>query len=98
MKDIQFELPLDFSEYELELASKGWFSDTWLVFAGKRYRLNFYDSARLAQEIESTLIDELLFFEKNLIVIPSVTRCNMERAVEILVHSGRVTSLLSEDS
>lgn len=96
MKDIHFELPLDFSEYELELESKGWFSDTCLVFEGRRYRLNFYDSARLTQEIESNLSDDLLFFEKNLIVIPSVTRRNMERAVEVLVHSGRVTSLAPE--
>jgi hypothetical protein len=64
--------------------------------AGGRYRLNFYDPVRLRQEIEREFRRGGMFFEPNLVVVPSVTRSDMERAAELLVKSGQMTSLTPE--
>jgi hypothetical protein len=68
----------------------------FLLVSGKRYRLNFYDSVRLSQEIENELQRGGLFFESNLVVVHSVTRSDMERAAEVLMKSGQQALLVAE--
>jgi hypothetical protein len=89
-------LPVDFDDYEREVEAKGFFSEARLSVSGKRYRLNFYDPVRLGQEIESELQRGGLFFEANLVVVPSVTRSGMERAAEALMKSGHEAFLIAE--
>jgi hypothetical protein len=89
-------LPEDFDEYEWEIISKGWFGGARLNVSGKEYRLIFYDPVRLGQTIEDELQRGEAFFEPNLIVVRSVTRSNMEGAVELLVGSGQTSSLIAE--
>jgi hypothetical protein len=96
MSSFSFVLPADFDEYEWEVTSKGCFSEARITVAGRRYRLNFYDPVRLGQEIESEFRRGGMFFEPNLVVVPSVTRSDMERAVELLLKSGQMTSLIPE--
>lgn len=91
-----FVLPSDFADYESEVTAKGCFSEARMTFSGKDYRLNFYDAARLGQEIESELERGVVFFEPNLVVVRSVTKSDMERAAEQLVQSGQVASLMPE--
>ena len=91
-----FTLPSDFAEYEWEVTAKGCFSEAQLAVSGVRYSLNFYDAVRLGQEIDSDLDNGAMFFEPNLVVVRSVTRVNMERAVERLVQSGRTASLIPD--
>ncbi len=98
MPSFSFALPPDFSDYEWEVTAKGCFSEGWLSVAGKRYRLNFYDVVRLGQEIESELENGCVFFEPNLVIVRSVTRTEMEMAVEQLVQSGLVESLAPTQS
>lgn len=95
MSNFSFVLPIDFADYEWEVTSKGCFSEAQLSIAGKNYRLNFYDAVRLGQEIKSGLESGGIFFESNLIVVRSVTRAEMARAVEQLVQSGQEASLVS---
>ena len=96
MSSLSLALPADFDEYEWEVTSKGYFSDARITVADRHYRLNFYDPVRLNQEIESEFGRGAIFFEPNLLVVQSVTRSNMERAVELLMKSGQVGSLIPE--
>lgn len=96
MSSFSFALPADFADYEWEVTAKGCFSEARVTVSGKHYRLNFYDVARLGQEIESELERGGVFFEPNLLIVRSVTRSDMERAVEHLVQSGQVALLTSE--
>jgi hypothetical protein len=88
--------PEDFDEYESEVTAKGWYGNAGLSHSGKVYRLIFYDPVRLGQTIEDELQRGRAFFEPNLIVVRSVTRSDMERAVELLVRSGQTSLLVPE--
>ena len=96
MSSFLFALPADFADYEWEVAAKGCFSEARITVSEKRYRLNFYDAARLAQEIESEHMRGGMFFEPNLVIIRSVTRSDMEQAAQQLVQTGRMASLAEE--
>ncbi|GLR13241.1 hypothetical protein GCM10007907_20310 [Chitinimonas prasina] len=96
MLNYSFDLPSDFMGYEWEVTAKGCFSGARITVGGKQYRLNFYDAARLGQEIESELESGNVFFEPNLVIVRSVTKEEMERAVEDLVRFGLVVSLAPE--
>jgi hypothetical protein len=98
MSSYSLALPLNFSDYEWEVTAKGCFSGARMTVSGKEYRLNFYDAARLGQEVESALENGGMFFEPNLVIVRSVTRAEMERAVEQLVQSGLVASLTAEQA
>ena len=94
MSMFSFDLPADFAEYEWEVEAKGWFSDARLTVSGKQYRLNFFEPARLGQEIQDELERGRAFFEPNLVVVQSVTKANMERAAALLVELDQVASLV----
>jgi hypothetical protein len=86
MTDYRFDLPADFEEYAWEVEIKGWFEGAVLTFQGKKYRLLFYDPVRVGQEIQSSIEREGAFFDPNLVVVPSVTRSNMQRAAARLAE------------
>jgi hypothetical protein len=88
-------LPQDFSDYEWEIESKGWFSAAKIQIDGVFYRLNFYDPVRLAQEVESSLQNGVAFFEPNLVVVPSLTKANMEQAVQRLAQTQQLEFLVA---
>jgi hypothetical protein len=96
VSSFSLELPADFEDYASELESKGWFSGARIAVTERRYQINFYDLARLTQEIESDFERGQIFFEPNLVIVPSVTRDHMERAAEELVQSGQILSLVAE--
>jgi len=89
-------LPADFADHEWEVSAKGCFPNAPVVIGRKRYRVNFYDAVRLGQEIESGLESGRVFFEPNLVIVRSVTRAEMEAAMDQLVQFGQVTSLTPE--
>jgi len=92
----RLDFPGDYDECASEVESKGWFGEARLRLLGKQYRLNFYDPERLRQEIASELQRGNFYFEPNLVVVPSLTRQNMEHAVRLLIESGTVSSLIAE--
>ena len=67
------EFPEGYDEYASEVESKGWFGEARLSCAGRRYRLNFYDPARLVQEMQNEIQRERFFFEPNVVVVASLT-------------------------
>ncbi len=94
--DPVLELPPDFADYDWEVVAKGCFSGASITVDGQRYRLVFYDTVRLGQEIESELERGGTFFEPNLLVVRSVTRECMEEAVDWLVRSRQLDSFVPE--
>ena len=56
--------------------------------------MNFYDAARISQEIEGELGNRGVFFEPNLVIVRSLTKAEMELAVEQLMRSGFSASLV----
>jgi hypothetical protein len=89
-------LPLDFQDYAWEVESKGWFDGAVLFHLNNRYRLTFYDSVRLGQEIGEELRRQPLFIEPNLLVVESVTEAAMRKAVDYAVAAGLVRNLVAE--
>jgi hypothetical protein len=90
------ELPVDFEDYGWEVEAKGCFSEARIIATGTRYRVNFFDQARLNQEIQDELARGQIFFQSNLVVLRAVTRANMESAAEELVRSGQLPMLRAE--
>lgn len=96
MTDGSLVFPEGFDDYAFEVESKGWFAGATFAFLGKKRRMTFYDPFRLRQDIEEELQGGRFFFEPNLVVVPSVTRENMEKAVKALIQSGDVSALSAE--
>src|SRR5262249_28693999 len=90
------EFPEGFDDFAWEVESKGWFQGAIAVVAGRRYSVTFYDPVRLAQDIETELKERALFFERNMIVVPSVTRAHMEAAIEAIARAGRHIAMIPE--
>lgn len=96
MRSSYLELPADFDDSGSEVEAKGWFSEARIIASGVRYRINFYDQARLGQQVQDELARGRAFFEPNLVIVPAVTRAYMEAAAERLARSGEVHSLIAE--
>jgi hypothetical protein len=96
MVEYELILPPDFDDYAWEVESKGWFSGAVVKFSGKKYSLNFYDSSRLSQEIADELSAHPMFVEDNLVVLESIDRSHMEKAVESLARSGKYNCLKAD--
>jgi hypothetical protein len=94
--DYSIIFPEGFDDYASEVQSKGWFSDVRLVFLGKRYRITFYDAVRLGQEIQEEIQRGGIFFEPNLVVVESIGRQSIENAIQLLIETEKVSSLVSE--
>jgi hypothetical protein len=95
LSDHRLDLGADFDEDEWLIETKGWYTAR-LTHADHEYELNFYDPVRLGQTIESGLESAACFFEHNLIVVCSVTRASMEKAVANLLQSGALSRLRPE--
>jgi hypothetical protein len=96
MSDYSLVFPDGFEGYAWELEPKGWFNEARLEFQGRLYRLMFYDPTRLSQDIDDELQRGGVFFEPNLVVVPTVNRQNMEKAAAQLVQHARLGSLVAE--
>lgn len=72
---------------------KGFFQNSILMIDGKKYQIIFFDKYRVLQEMEDELKSSQVFLEKNLVVVNSITRKNMELAVEKIMSDGRYLSL-----
>jgi hypothetical protein len=96
MSAFMLELDETFDDYAWETEAKGWFPNAIAIVDQRRYRITFYDSARLAQDIADELKAAEVFFEPNLVVVPSVTRQNMENAIRAIVSAGRHLNMMPE--
>lgn len=89
--------PPHYEEYAWEAETKGWLRGTVAVFKGRKYRIEFYDPTRLAQDIASELSHKRVFLERNLLVIPAVTRANIEAAIADIAKTRRYVDLVAEE-
>ena len=88
--------PIDWDEIDLiERAAKGWLSGV-IVQAedGIEHELSFYDPVRLAQEIDDELAEgNSGFIERGLIVVPEVTKENIEKVISQAENEGYFQSV-----
>jgi hypothetical protein len=85
---LKLVLPPDFDDYAWEVEAKGYFGSAQLVDDGKCLNVIFYDPVRLQQDIESELAAGKPFFEPNVVVLMSVTKENMQAAVDTLLATA----------
>ncbi len=86
--------PQDFEDFEWEIQSKGYFSDIIIINNGNRYLINFYDPVRFSQDVQSRIDCIGFFSEKNVAIIPMVTKENIILCVEGLITSGEINQFL----
>lgn len=84
-------IPQDFEDYHWD--SKGYFSDAVLRHAGNTYVLNFYEPVRFNQDVAMELRQGTVFFVKNLLLVPDITRSALLSAVERFLRDHGVKSL-----
>jgi hypothetical protein len=96
MIDYKIELPTDFDDYAWEVESKGWLNDIVVSFEGVRYRVVFYDPTRLAQDIDEDLEENAVFLESNILVVKTVNRNYMEKAIEFIAQTGKYIDMMKE--
>jgi hypothetical protein len=96
--DGEYEIvfPEGFDGVEWEAEAKGWLQGVTVVIGARRYRVTFYDPTRLAQDIEEELRSKAVFLEANVLVVPAVTRVEMEKAIGSVVKAGGQLDLIPE--
>lgn len=79
---MKIEYPIEWNERDqLERPAKGWLGDVFVELdSGKRHRVCFYDPVRLAQDLEEIKLGKAAVLEPGLIVVPQVTKENIEKA------------------
>jgi hypothetical protein len=96
MNEYRIEFPSDFDDRAGEVVSKGWYP-VRVVLSGEPYDITFYDPVRLRQEITDAHERGEFFWEENLVVIKSVERSQMEKAVRHIAGSRHVRLVRSAE-
>jgi hypothetical protein len=81
MTEYRVKLIDDFDEVEWDIEQKGWHDVTVDITGVGEVIVAFYDPARLSQEIQSALERSEIFFERRLVVVPTVNRAHIEAAL-----------------
>ena len=89
-KDIyEVSFPDYFDSYAGAIEAKGFFADVAVTVGELHYKPVFYDGVRLRQEYEDQFAHKAIAFsEPNLVIIPAVTRQNIEAAIHELAKTG----------
>ena len=88
---MDIEFPTNWNDLEsFEISSKGWLGGVRaLAKTGDVFELTFYDPVRLSQGIEDEhKSGKIGFVERGLIVVPEVTKQNIELAIEQAEKEG----------
>jgi hypothetical protein len=81
--DIRF--PEYLNGYEAETEAKGYLVGVAVIADGRTFDLTVYDRARLVQELDDELESDRAYFAvSNLLVVASVTKAEISKAVEAL--------------
>jgi hypothetical protein len=93
MKDVLVKLVFEggFDQQdEDDVRDRGYRSHVWAELSdGSRHPLTFYDVTRLSQTLNDDCASGRRFFaEPGLVVVPEVTRANMETAAATLAAEG----------
>jgi hypothetical protein len=82
---MKIEYPIEWDvQDKMERPAKGWLSNVKVILEnGSEFELTFYDPVRLAQELEEEKKKgKNGIIEKGLMVIPAVTKENIEMAIK----------------
>ena len=90
------QFPDDFNAHAWEVEAKGWFRGAVAIFGEQRYVVTFYDPTRIAQDIEMELSEKSVFLERNLVIVPAVTRAWMEMAIDVIAATGRYSDMVPD--
>jgi hypothetical protein len=89
--EYQLIYPPDFDDLEPLVADKGWFAAALIVAGGRTYQPVFFSFGRLGQEYaDSRASGHAAYVEKNLVILPEVTRATIDAAVAELARRGFV--------
>ena len=95
MTHFEIHFPEYFDKYASETEAKGYFADVTVLAGGRRYRPVFYDAIRFQQEMRDALEARGAFSERNVVIVPSVTRDQIVSAIGELAASD-FASLMPE--
>ncbi|ANM30465.1 hypothetical protein ABI59_14135 [Acidobacteria bacterium Mor1] len=96
-REFRVEFPVFFEECDWQtIEAKGWLTGVVVVARDRRSTVTFYEPVRLGQTIEDDLSTDAIFFERNLIVLPSVTRRNMEAALDRMAIRNELWDLVPD--
>ncbi|MFE2540315.1 hypothetical protein [Actinacidiphila glaucinigra] len=86
--DFRIEWPAPMDEYDWAIQeAKGWL-DVTVVWNGGRRVVEVYDPVRLAQSVTDDMGRLGRFTAGSLLVVPSVTRENIESAISAIADKG----------
>jgi hypothetical protein len=94
MTNYLLKWPPGFDDFSWELESKGWFHGLDVIVGDKIFQPTFYDLERLSQDISEETSNGRIFLIRNLIVIESVTRSEMEKTIADLAISGELGRMI----
>jgi len=93
---MRVDFPIEWDEQDdFEIPVKGCLSNVIVhTTDGIKHTLSFYDPVRLSQEIESEINNgKAGFIERGLIVVPEVTKTNIEQAIKLAESEGYFQSV-----
>lgn len=86
--DFRIEWPVPMDEFDwANQEAKGWLHVT-VAWDGGRQVIEVYDPVRLAQSVTSEIARLGRFTARSLLVVPSVTRENIESAISVIADEG----------
>lgn len=88
---MKIEYPIEWNDRDrFERTAKGWLDDVVVeIDNGQKHRLFFYDPIRLKQDPEEEIkLGKAAIVETGLIVVPEVTKENIERAIHQAIADG----------
>jgi hypothetical protein len=86
--DFRIEWPAPMDEYDWAIQeAKGWL-DVTVAWDGGGQVVQVYDPVRLAQSVTSETAQLGRFTARRLLVVPSVTRENIESAISAIADEG----------
>ena len=91
MKIVNIDFGFDWDERDhFERPAKGWLANVKVeTESGEFHTLTFYDPVRLEQDLkEEVKLGKYALIEQNLIVIPEVTKQNIESAINQAAEEG----------
>ncbi|MFD4934187.1 hypothetical protein [Streptomyces virginiae] len=76
-------------DYEVETEAKGYLVGVVVIAGNRTFDLTVFDRARLVQELDDELDSDRAYFAvPNLLIVPSVTRVDICRAVDALAKGN----------
>ncbi|MDR1911459.1 MAG: hypothetical protein LBQ52_03820 [Helicobacteraceae bacterium] len=92
--DFRIVYPEWFDELaEFEHKGKGYLEGVIALFDGKEIPFTFYDITRFNQDFEYECAQKGFAYFENLVVLPAITKANINRAVNKIFNAARIPNV-----